>query len=60
MKLKRFDNINYTLRPDSYMALDGPLQQSQERARCQTTTHHHDYFAADRLEELTDAILLDV
>jgi hypothetical protein len=61
MKPRRFDDINYRFRPKSYIDAGDPLQailknvQGSRRRRI-----IHDFFAAGRLEELTDAILLDV
>ena len=61
MKPKRFDDINYGFRPKSYMDAGGPLQailKNVQGARRRRIIH--DFFAAGRLDELTDAILLDV
>ena len=61
MKLRRFDDIDYAFRPESYTDAGNPLQailKNVQGARRRRIIH--DYFAAGRLEELTDAILLDV
>ena len=61
MNLKTFDDIDYAVRPKSYMEAGNPLQailKNVQGARRRRIIH--DFFAAERLEELTDAILLDV
>lgn len=61
MNPKRFDDINYGFQPKSYNEAGNPLQailKNVQGARRRRIIH--DFFAAGRLDELTDAILLDV
>jgi hypothetical protein len=61
MKTKRFDDINYGFRPKSYSDAGNPLQAILKNVLGSKRRRIiHDFFAAGRLDELSDAILLDV